>query len=250
MTSGRTVPRFEVIGITGIGEIVEGDRLADIIVSAARAQGTPLGDGDVLVVTQKVVSKAEGRTVDLGEVEPSPLALELASAADRDPGTSRWCSGRAGPSCGWTGTEASSSARRGTASCAPTRESMPRTCRAMTRNPASGGPGPLRARDSTAGEPTRPGRPSRGRHLRYARPSVARGPDKPRHRRGGDGAGSGLQGHTRRLGTRHEGVRHSGSGRACFRGGTRNGKGDRDPGGPGTGLRLRADRRCGLCARA
>ena len=37
------------------------------------------------MVTQKVVSKAEGRTVDLGEVEPSPLALELASAAERDP---------------------------------------------------------------------------------------------------------------------------------------------------------------------
>ena len=85
MSGGRTVPRFEVIGITGIGEIVEGDRLADIIVSAARAQGTAICDGDILVVTQKVVSKAEGRTVDLREVEPSPLALELASAAGRDP---------------------------------------------------------------------------------------------------------------------------------------------------------------------
>ena len=85
MTSGRKVPRFEVIGITGIGEIVAGDGLADIIVSAARAQGTAIGDGDILVVTQKVVSKAEGRTVDLGEVDPSPLALELATAADRDP---------------------------------------------------------------------------------------------------------------------------------------------------------------------
>ena len=85
MTSGRKVPRFEVIGITGIGEIVAGDGLADIIVSAARAQGTAIGDGDILVVTQKVVSKAEGRTVDLREVEPSLLALELATAADRDP---------------------------------------------------------------------------------------------------------------------------------------------------------------------
>ena len=85
MISGRTVPRFEVIGITGIGEIAAGDRLADIMESAARAQGTPIGDGDILVVTQKVVSKVEGRTVDLGEVEPSPLALEIATAADRDP---------------------------------------------------------------------------------------------------------------------------------------------------------------------
>ena len=85
MSRGQTVPRFEVIGVTGIGEIVEGDRLADIVVSAAQAQGTPLGDGDILVVTQKVVSKSEGRTVDLGSVEPSPLAMELASAAERDP---------------------------------------------------------------------------------------------------------------------------------------------------------------------
>ena len=85
MTSGRTVPRFEVIGITGIGEIVAGDGLPDIIASAAQAQGTAIGDGDILVVTQKVVSKAEGRTVDLRDIEPSPLALELATAADRDP---------------------------------------------------------------------------------------------------------------------------------------------------------------------
>ena len=61
MTSGRTVPRFEVIGITGIGEIVAGDGLPDIIVSAARAQGTAIEDGDILVVTQKVVSKAGGQ---------------------------------------------------------------------------------------------------------------------------------------------------------------------------------------------
>ena len=83
--SGQTAPRFEVIGIAGIGEIVAGDRLGEIIVSATRAQGTPVEDGDILVVTQKVVSKAEGRTVDLRTIEPSPLAIELASAADRDP---------------------------------------------------------------------------------------------------------------------------------------------------------------------
>jgi coenzyme F420-0:L-glutamate ligase/coenzyme F420-1:gamma-L-glutamate ligase len=54
-----------VIPIRGIGEISEGDELAVLIADAARAQETPLADGDCVVVTQKVVSKAEGRLVPL-----------------------------------------------------------------------------------------------------------------------------------------------------------------------------------------
>jgi coenzyme F420-0:L-glutamate ligase/coenzyme F420-1:gamma-L-glutamate ligase len=83
--SGPVPPRFEVIGVTGIGEIAAGDRLEEAIVSAARSQGTAIEDGDLLVVTQKVVSKAEGRLVDLRSVDPSHLASELASASGRDP---------------------------------------------------------------------------------------------------------------------------------------------------------------------
>ncbi|MDA1348500.1 MAG: coenzyme F420-0:L-glutamate ligase [Chloroflexi bacterium] len=83
--SGPAPPRFEVIGVTGIGEITAGDRLGETIVSAARSQGTAIEDGDLLVVTQKVVSKAEGRLVDLRDIEPSPLASELASTSGRDP---------------------------------------------------------------------------------------------------------------------------------------------------------------------
>lgn len=83
--SGPAPPKFEVIGVIGIGEIAAGDRLGETIVSAARSQGTAIEDGDLLVVTQKVVSKVEGRLVDLRDVEPSPLASELASAAGRDP---------------------------------------------------------------------------------------------------------------------------------------------------------------------
>jgi coenzyme F420-0:L-glutamate ligase/coenzyme F420-1:gamma-L-glutamate ligase len=60
------VPRaLTLIPIEGIGEIRPGDELAVAIAEAATAQATPLADGDCVVVTQKVVSKAEGRLVAL-----------------------------------------------------------------------------------------------------------------------------------------------------------------------------------------
>ena len=77
--------RLQVIGITGLPEIVEGDNLASLIFDAAQSQGTPLESGDVVVVTQKVVSKAEGAIVDLRDVAPSPLAEEFARQYDKDP---------------------------------------------------------------------------------------------------------------------------------------------------------------------
>ncbi len=58
--------RLEVFGVEGIGEVRPGDDLAGIIHRAASDQGTPLAGGDVVVVTQKVVSKAEGRLVAVG----------------------------------------------------------------------------------------------------------------------------------------------------------------------------------------
>ena len=78
-------PRIEIIGISGIPEVREGDPLAKIISTAAAAQGTSVDDGDVVVVTQKVVSKAEGRTVDLANIEPSTFANNFAAESDRDP---------------------------------------------------------------------------------------------------------------------------------------------------------------------
>jgi coenzyme F420-0:L-glutamate ligase/coenzyme F420-1:gamma-L-glutamate ligase len=73
-----------VTGVEGIPEIRPGDDLARFITEAAEAQGTPLEEGDVLIVTQKVVSKSEGRFVDLADVEPSPLAVELAANWEKD----------------------------------------------------------------------------------------------------------------------------------------------------------------------
>ena len=73
-----------VFGIEGLPEIAPGVPLAALLVDAATAQGTPIADGDILVVTQKVVSKAEGRVVDLRDVEPSAFASGYAEAWDKD----------------------------------------------------------------------------------------------------------------------------------------------------------------------
>ncbi len=76
---------IRVIAIDGLPEIQPGDDLAALIVAAAERQGTSLRSGDVLVITQKVVSKAEGRLIALRDVEPSPQARHLAEEIDRDP---------------------------------------------------------------------------------------------------------------------------------------------------------------------
>ena len=73
-----------ITGIGGIPEVKPGDDLPRLIAAAAAAQGLAFQDGDVVVVTQKVVSKAEGRFVDLATIEPSPLAVELAANWEKD----------------------------------------------------------------------------------------------------------------------------------------------------------------------
>jgi len=77
--------RVEVIGVTGLPIIREGDDLASMIVDAARAQGTELMDGDIVVLSHVIVSRAEGRTVDLKDVEPSPIAERFAEFTMKDP---------------------------------------------------------------------------------------------------------------------------------------------------------------------
>jgi coenzyme F420-0:L-glutamate ligase/coenzyme F420-1:gamma-L-glutamate ligase len=73
-----------LLPIRGLPLIAPGDLLADLIVQcAAEWDGFKLGD--VLVVAQKVVSKAEGRVVRLDDVQPSPQAEELAARTDKDP---------------------------------------------------------------------------------------------------------------------------------------------------------------------
>jgi coenzyme F420-0:L-glutamate ligase/coenzyme F420-1:gamma-L-glutamate ligase len=72
------------IGIEGIPEVHAGDDLPALIIEAARSRAVSVEAGDVLVVTQKIVSKAEGRIVDLDSVTPSPFALQYAAAFDKD----------------------------------------------------------------------------------------------------------------------------------------------------------------------
>jgi coenzyme F420-0:L-glutamate ligase / coenzyme F420-1:gamma-L-glutamate ligase len=71
------VTELRVIPVEGIPEVREGDDLAVLLAAAAAFE-----DGDVLVVAQKVVSKAEGRVVSLDGVEPSEAARELAGGED------------------------------------------------------------------------------------------------------------------------------------------------------------------------
>jgi coenzyme F420-0:L-glutamate ligase/coenzyme F420-1:gamma-L-glutamate ligase len=79
--------RVEVIALEGMPEIRPGDDLAALLIGALRQTpaALPLRQDDVLVVTQKIVSKAEGATVDLTTVEPRPEALDFAERFDRDP---------------------------------------------------------------------------------------------------------------------------------------------------------------------
>ncbi|TAK26093.1 MAG: coenzyme F420-0:L-glutamate ligase [Chloroflexota bacterium] len=74
-----------IVGLDGIPEVHPGDDLGAFIAEAADRSGTGLLDGDIVVVTHKVVSKAEGRLVDLSTIEPSPLAIHFAASAAKDP---------------------------------------------------------------------------------------------------------------------------------------------------------------------
>ena len=78
-------PEVRVIGIEGMPEIQPNDDLGEMLVDACQAQGAHLDTGDVLVVTQKVVSKAEGRMVTLDGIEPSALANQISEGHRRDP---------------------------------------------------------------------------------------------------------------------------------------------------------------------
>jgi coenzyme F420-0:L-glutamate ligase/coenzyme F420-1:gamma-L-glutamate ligase len=75
---------IQLIPIDGIGEVVPGDDLGALLAAALGAAGIGLTDDDVVVVTQKVVSKAEGRVVDLASVEPREQASEWATRWEKD----------------------------------------------------------------------------------------------------------------------------------------------------------------------
>jgi coenzyme F420-0:L-glutamate ligase/coenzyme F420-1:gamma-L-glutamate ligase len=76
---------LQIFGVPGLPEIEPGVDLAPMILDAASAAATPLADGDVVVVTSKVVSKAENRIVELASVVPSQFAVEWSARWEKDP---------------------------------------------------------------------------------------------------------------------------------------------------------------------
>lgn len=76
---------LQLIPIPGIPEIQAGDDLAQVLSRALQEAGEGLCRGDVLVIAQKIVSKAEGRKIALASVEPSQEAERLAAICEKDP---------------------------------------------------------------------------------------------------------------------------------------------------------------------
>ena len=75
---------LSIIPIKGIGDISPGSDLGFIIYKAMQTQDIELQQGDVLVVTQKIVSKAEGNVVNLDDVQVSDFARSLAVESNKD----------------------------------------------------------------------------------------------------------------------------------------------------------------------
>lgn len=75
----------QIIGVTGLPAIKRKDDLAKLICVATERQGTPIENGDVIVVTHVVVSRSEGNVVDLDTVTPSNFAKNFAERFDKDP---------------------------------------------------------------------------------------------------------------------------------------------------------------------
>jgi coenzyme F420-0:L-glutamate ligase/coenzyme F420-1:gamma-L-glutamate ligase len=78
-------PTLTLTAVPGLPIVQRGDDLAGLIAAALSEARLALAPGDVLVVTSKVVSRAEGRFVDVATVTPSARALELAARAQKDP---------------------------------------------------------------------------------------------------------------------------------------------------------------------
>lgn len=73
------------VAVAGIPLIKPGDPLGSILIDTLKANKLSVNSGDVLVIAQKIISKAEGRYVDLANVEPSPRAQDYARQTGKDP---------------------------------------------------------------------------------------------------------------------------------------------------------------------
>jgi coenzyme F420-0:L-glutamate ligase/coenzyme F420-1:gamma-L-glutamate ligase len=85
MGNAARTRELQLISVPGIPLIEPGTDLISLICDITQSKGPVLCDGDVLVVAQKIVSKAEGRYVDLAAIEPSKRALALSKEVQKDP---------------------------------------------------------------------------------------------------------------------------------------------------------------------
>ena len=81
---------LRVIPVRGMGDIKPGDVLVDKMLGALHRQRIRLIAGDILVVTQKIISKVEGKVVSINDVEASPLAISITEGHRRDPRHTEW----------------------------------------------------------------------------------------------------------------------------------------------------------------
>ncbi len=78
-------PSVTIIGLAGIPLIEKYDDIGKIVCEAAEKQETSIHDGDVIVITQKIVSKSEGRVVALDEIQPSEFAKKISRHSRKSP---------------------------------------------------------------------------------------------------------------------------------------------------------------------
>ena len=76
---------IEIFAIQNLPMIKKGDNIAKIIVASAKKQNTPIKDKDIIVITHKIISKAEGNIINLEEVLPSEQSKEVAQRTGKDP---------------------------------------------------------------------------------------------------------------------------------------------------------------------
>jgi coenzyme F420-0:L-glutamate ligase/coenzyme F420-1:gamma-L-glutamate ligase len=81
----RPAAELSIAALAGIPLVKPGDDISDLILNGLAASGLALRQGDIVVIAQKIVSKAERRLFDLREVTPSARALQLAAVVDKDP---------------------------------------------------------------------------------------------------------------------------------------------------------------------
>ncbi len=74
-----------IIPVEGLPIIKQGDDIGELVCKASERQGTPIQEGDIIVVTHVIVSRAEGNVINLDDVTPSEFAKNIATQFERDP---------------------------------------------------------------------------------------------------------------------------------------------------------------------